>query len=168
MTVVNELWSNHSGSAKHRRRPNDTLRHNTLIKAHLESESASPVSLRAALARWCTSARKTTSCTTVLVRLLYFFFFFFFFTRLFRYKEFASLALPPTKCMNAARTVTSRTHASGSTSLATSECCPKVKQFGNNCTFQHCWLHPGNFLEASVAEKHQAQTAATNNDDNVI
>lgn len=51
MTVVNELWSNHSGSAKHRRRPNDTLRHNTLIKAHLESESASPVSLRAALIR---------------------------------------------------------------------------------------------------------------------
>lgn len=37
MTMVNELWSNHSSSTKHRRKPNGTLRHNTLIKAHLQS-----------------------------------------------------------------------------------------------------------------------------------
>lgn len=37
MTMVNELWSNHGGSTKHRRKPNGTLRHNTLIKAHLQS-----------------------------------------------------------------------------------------------------------------------------------
>lgn len=37
MRMVNELRSNHGGSTKHRRKPNGTLRHNTLIKAHLQS-----------------------------------------------------------------------------------------------------------------------------------
>lgn len=37
MTMVNELQSNHSDPTKHRRKPNGTLSHNTLIRAHLQS-----------------------------------------------------------------------------------------------------------------------------------
>lgn len=37
MTMVNELWGNHCSPSKHWRKPNGTLSHNTLIRAHLES-----------------------------------------------------------------------------------------------------------------------------------
>lgn len=35
--MLNELWGNHSGPTKHRRKPNGTLSHNSLIRTHLES-----------------------------------------------------------------------------------------------------------------------------------
>lgn len=44
MTVVNEMWSNHSGPAKHRREPNDTLSCNTFNQGPINS-TGSPVFL---------------------------------------------------------------------------------------------------------------------------
>lgn len=37
VTMVNKLWSNHSGLTKYRRKPSGTLSHIILIKAHLAS-----------------------------------------------------------------------------------------------------------------------------------
>lgn len=107
---------------------NDTLRHNTLIRAHPAPPPHHPKPPTAPTCRFVWEAKiqfHNNSCEDPLFLLCVFSLLLL----------FANLVVP-------------EPHARAQLTVKQliSKCCPDVKQFGNNCMFQHRWLHSRNLL----------------------